>query len=606
MTNRATDHPPRPALALNIGITGHRAGKLPAELRDAAQDRLNEVFAAIAHAARQFETKQSTNIRDGVCSLTLHTPLATGADQMAANAARAVDMSVRAVLPFDPETYAHDFEPGQERDQYSDQLSLADAVFALDGRREHGPEPYVSVGEAIASKADILIALWDGQPAKGRGGTGQIVEIALGRGIPVICIPVLPGTPARIGPVHKIPSRNDDAPGTPSAAKVDYDALIRTVLVTPKGSEKLLLKSFLRERERRWNARIEFPLLLAMVGAKPFRLSSVRQPDYDEDIADDLKTFERRRDLLGDQFVNRAGTVHSAYAWANGLAIRYAQLFRSSHVLNYILSASAVLLALAGLVAPAAKFELVLLELAAIGALFVNTQAGRSGQWHRRWLQYRHLAETLRMLPYLQSTGVAVPPFLDGRIGDLRRGGAHAKSWTRWYAAALWRQMAGPEGHADEESVTGLARLLVEKQLQPQAEYHRANAARMHRLDHRMHIAGNILMAAVIIACLIFLIGYVTMQDMILANVGWFVLATAGLPTIGAAIFGIRGHGEYLLAASRSARTATELEAAAERMQQVRNLDALATEIEAAASVMLADLGEWTQAYQEKQLNVPA
>ena len=39
--------------------------------------------------------------------------------------------------------------------------------------------------------------------------------------------------------------------------------------------------------------------------------------------------------------------------------------------------------------------------LATIGLLFFNTNAGTDGEWHRRWLQYRHLAESLRLLIYL-------------------------------------------------------------------------------------------------------------------------------------------------------------------------------------------------------------
>ncbi|MGB7406511.1 MAG: hypothetical protein WA906_12545, partial [Pacificimonas sp.] len=184
--------------------------------------------------------------------------------------------------------------------------------------------------------------------------------------------------------------------------------------------------------------------------------------------------------------------------------------------------------------------------------------------------------------------------------------GDRSTRWTRWYAAALWRGMMPPEGMVTKATVKDLGKLVVEEQLAPQAKYHRVNAHRMHHLDHRLHQVGNVLMGTVILACLIFIIGYLAIPEWTKANVYWFVVTTAGLPAIGAAIFGIRGHGEYLLAASRSAATAADLDAAVTRIEAADDLDELARELEAAASIMLADLDEWTMAYQERELAIPA
>src|SRR5439155_12740709 len=37
-------------------------------------------------------------------------------------------------------------------------------------------------------RCDVLIALWDGQPARGRGGTAEVVALARRVGRPLICI----------------------------------------------------------------------------------------------------------------------------------------------------------------------------------------------------------------------------------------------------------------------------------------------------------------------------------------------------------------------------------------------------------------------------------
>lgn len=39
-------------------------------------------------------------------------------------------------------------------------------------------EAFLACGKAVADWTDILIAIWDGRPAKGRGGTGDVVAYA--------------------------------------------------------------------------------------------------------------------------------------------------------------------------------------------------------------------------------------------------------------------------------------------------------------------------------------------------------------------------------------------------------------------------------------------
>src|SRR5437868_15414554 len=113
------------------------------------------------------------------------------------------------------------------------------------------------------------------------------------------------------------------------------------------------------------------------------------------------------------------------------------------------------MLALIGLLAPHLKIFLVVAELATIGLLFLNTNAGTDGEWHRRWLQYRHLAESLRPLIYLKRSGLISTPFRSDFIGGPTHREAGA-DWTRWYAAAVWREMGKPHGrhHAQRGPAT--------------------------------------------------------------------------------------------------------------------------------------------------------
>jgi hypothetical protein len=592
-------HPPRPRFALNIGITGHRATVLPEGAADLIRPHLDEVFRQLRAASVKLHENEPNIFSAQEPLLRLHTPLASGSDQLAAEGARNNNFIIRALLPFAPDEYRKDFAIGAERDEYDRQLATADSLFSLPGDREEQDESYVQVGRAVIAAADILIAIWDGREGNGRGGTAHVVDLALGESVPIIHIEVdrthglierprlLTGGDA-IEPIAK-PLKSAD----------DYYALLRDTLSPHTSLEREQIDEFFTERERRTNFRFEYPLLLAALGIKKFGKAAWRQSSVEQDISWEWDNVEG----MGPDGTWRPLAL--AYGWSNFLAIRYAQMFRSGHVTNYFLSALAVIIALFGLLMPNVKIFLVIAELATIGLLFLNTSAGTNGEWHRRWLQYRHLAESLRPLVYLKRSGLISTPFRT----DFVQGSSHREAgadWTRWYAAAIWREMEGPTGITTHEEVRALAKDVMDEQIVPQAKYHDVNAHRMEKLDHRLHEIGNFLMGAVIAACVLFLAGYVPFHYYVKKLTEPFIFLTAGLPAVGAAVFGMRGHGEHLLAASRSANTALALQRNAARLKHVFRADLLAAELEKTAAIMLADLNEWTVSYRERSLEIPA
>ena len=50
-------------------------------------------------------------------------------------------------------------------------------------------EAYMAAGRATIAHCDLLIAVWDGRPPRGRGGTAEVVHLAVAQGTPVIHIP---------------------------------------------------------------------------------------------------------------------------------------------------------------------------------------------------------------------------------------------------------------------------------------------------------------------------------------------------------------------------------------------------------------------------------
>jgi hypothetical protein len=591
-------HPPRPRLTVNVGITGHRAVLLPEGASAVLRPVVDEVFQSIRQALARLHSESVEIFGLDEPILRLHTPLATGADQLAADSARAAGYRVRALLPFPPSVYRNDFQEGHERREFSEQLDKADEFFALPCDRSDGDGAYVQVGKAVIAAADILIAIWDGGGGNGPGGTAHVVELALSAAVPVIHVKI-DRSSCKVEAPCLLDGTNPVEPArTPLQDLDSYFTLVHDTLSPHTSLERRDIAGFFKETEKRTNWRIEYPLLLAVLGVKSLPHEPWRQSSIVEDIRQDWKEVD-------DEYPPGArAPLARAYAWANFLAIRYAQLFRSGHVTNYFLSTFAVILALFGLILPSAKVFLVGAELGTIGLLFLNTQAGTQGEWHRRWLQYRHLAESLRPLIYLKQTGMISTPFRTDIVrGPLNR--EAGADWTRWYAAAIWREMDSPQGILDTAAIRRLADDVQREQIVVQAAYHRLNADRMRRLDHRLHEIGNFLMGAVIASCFLYILGYIFVQHTVKELSPLFVFLTAGLPAVGAAVFGMRGHGEHLLAASRSANTADALEANAARLAKVRKQEALAAELETTAAIMLADLNEWTLAYRERSLEIP-
>ncbi|MEZ5182083.1 MAG: hypothetical protein R2702_09440 [Acidimicrobiales bacterium] len=155
-----------------MGVTGHRSLADPAGVRasvDAVLDRLDPPLTAVSS-------------------------LAEGADRLVARAVldRPAGRLV-ALLPLEPAEYAADFGDGASVEEFNELLDAADEVRVIapppddDGSREAA---YERAGLAVLEGADVLVALWDGGPGRGRGGTADLVAEARRRGRPVEVVDV--------------------------------------------------------------------------------------------------------------------------------------------------------------------------------------------------------------------------------------------------------------------------------------------------------------------------------------------------------------------------------------------------------------------------------
>jgi hypothetical protein len=143
-----------------IGVTGHQG--LPSEAVDEVQARLPDLMQRLS-------------------ATLLVSSLAEGADQLCSAIALAVGVPIRVVVPSESysDTFADDARSTYDR--------LLDAALSTTTMNFSEPteDAFLAAGQRVADEADVLVAIWDGQPAQGSGGTADIVRYANAHGVMV-------------------------------------------------------------------------------------------------------------------------------------------------------------------------------------------------------------------------------------------------------------------------------------------------------------------------------------------------------------------------------------------------------------------------------------
>ena len=177
--------PPRPRITLRVGATGHRAKALESVDKTALRDSVRLALRKIAEHAREVAGVGEGDYSADPPRLVLVSALAEGADQLIADVGLELGYELDAPLPFVRDEYKKDFADTSGFDRL---IRRARSVLELDGDRSTGPLPYARVGRILLGHTDVLLAIWDGEAANGRGGTGEVVVGAVALGIPVIWI----------------------------------------------------------------------------------------------------------------------------------------------------------------------------------------------------------------------------------------------------------------------------------------------------------------------------------------------------------------------------------------------------------------------------------
>ncbi|WP_327402473.1 hypothetical protein OG194_21655 [Streptomyces sp. NBC_01288] len=154
---------------MRIGITGHRG--LSGEVERTVRALIEETVASYT----------GSGSGSGNASLVGVSCIADGPDAWFAEAVLGHGGRLEVALP--AEQYRADL-PAWYHPAYDDLLRRATEVHRT-GLDASGPDAYMAGSELLVDQVDVLLAVWDGRPARGYGGTADVVSYAREHDVPV-------------------------------------------------------------------------------------------------------------------------------------------------------------------------------------------------------------------------------------------------------------------------------------------------------------------------------------------------------------------------------------------------------------------------------------
>ncbi len=118
-----------------------------------------------------------------VCALS---SVALGGDLLFAESCLELKIPLRVFLPMPKEQFRDDFDP--ETWEHVESVLRSALSVEVIGTGTEKPERYYETGIETARQSQLLIALWDGLPSRGFGGTSDVVDFALKQSRPVVWI----------------------------------------------------------------------------------------------------------------------------------------------------------------------------------------------------------------------------------------------------------------------------------------------------------------------------------------------------------------------------------------------------------------------------------
>jgi hypothetical protein len=471
-----------PTLPLLVAVTGHR--EIRPEQREQLEKQVRSVFTQLVGSIHA-----TTRDKENPVPILLLTGLAEGADQLVSRVALEAPFNAQlvSVLPMPLEIYEKDFRNPEALKEFRELWKLSayhgevpassDDLneLSVSGSESRGKQ-YEALGAYLAQHSYVLIALWDGIYRDKPGGTSQVVSLKL-RG----CMEQSPAdaqgnrAPGRstrlstIGPVYHVV--------TPRVGEMQPADALEVKVHLPEGLP-------FAERELR-----------APRDDKATREVAKRLHMFNSDVRKYEKPLEARRkaaeaDLLpAGEVPEDIHHLRNAYSHVDAMAVHFKK--RSEIVLRFYF----VLVLCAGVAGAIASYiQLAVTERISIWALllpylipvigiyivfFIST----SRQFHKRHLDYRALAEGLRVQIFWRLSGVhkcVADYYLQNQSSEL--------DWIRIALRSM--HMAAPATTPTE--LNHAVNVVRTHWINAQIDFYKAKAGEVHRTLKKIMPIGTI------------------------------------------------------------------------------------------------------------------
>ena len=375
-------------------------------------------------------------------------------------------------------------------------------MLELPGRRDEGPRAYERANDIILSNIDLLLAVWSGGRAHGRAGTGDVVQAAIVKGIPIVVIdPQSPSAPAVLAaaPIDDFEAPvASDLPRRPLPTDL-IDFVHAIVSPPPQLVQRQGLIDLIAETPRSARWRFEYPLLLKTIGGR--RIASRKPAPAAATTGSPQRPWAPQAEALQRlplPMTTSWSVLDHKRKTIDGLAVQYGQLFRSSSVSQYLIVILGVWISgVIGLLVPSLAAASIVVQLLA-NALVVADAAFRGRhRWQERWLDYRVVAERLRWLGFRYAIGLGAGRQIEFAMRS-------RKSWIDWYLQRTAHALGPPQGKIDAVSIAAAADHLSEVEIPEQIDYHRGTFRQLGLLERRLSFAAHAaLMASLGVAVLL-------------------------------------------------------------------------------------------------------
>jgi hypothetical protein len=555
-----TDAPADP-LVLAVGVTGHR------------NPHPQAMAALRSHVVQAFERlEKAFSLR-----LVVLSSLAEGADRLVAEIALERGHKLVAPLPLPAEEYEKDFADAASRAEFRKLLARAESHFTVplpsgDDVTDKAVRDaaYRRAGILVARDCHLLLALWDGQDSGKSGGTWDVVRI----------------------------KRTGDE-GITAAARPDRPEVQRGVVVhidTPRvGAQKpdAVTTRWPDSSEQGWR-RLQSVCALtrrfngdatALQARAPGAIARSRASLHIEDLPTGCPPA--------------LGGLARLFALADALASENQRRVRQAWRLLYSLGLLAVVVF--GYYAHGAPHNHWLAltgYLATVGAAWLMFRRFERSERHGRFLDYRAMAEALRVLFFWRAANLPGDPFVGYS--------ANLAAEVEWVRQALRLEAArvadfGGAGAAPAARVD----FAVKDWVLPQRDFYRAARQRdVRRLKTVHHWAMGAIIAGVVLAAIVLLLNIVDHHALLVTYKpihDWTLILLPLLPAIGATLFSFAHRMGWEAQERQYERIAAMFEPAVEALQAGPADLAVRQEIVARlAREALAEHAQWVLLHRQR------